>query len=106
MSRKNKKKLDEDGEEVKEDLLGYFDTIDTVIIYGQKLKRIPYNGSEGNSCPDCHTETKALHFVCCRFEYCPWCHGFSLQCLCDPDILNAERDGYIECLEGTDLDEV
>ena len=103
MSRKKKKKLDDDGEEIKEDLLSYFDTVPTVTILGQKLERIPHEGTA--DCKGCHTNPTKFHFCACEFEICPWCRGQAVSCLCDPDILNAEKELYVECLEGTEIEE-
>lgn len=107
MSRKAKKKkhLDENGEKPPEDLLFYFDNVPDVIIYGKRYLRIPYDGSAGASCPGCHCEIKALHRVACGGfggqggEFCPLCKGLAVTCPCSPNIEDAEKDYFIECLE-------
>lgn len=98
MSRKAKKKkhLDENGEKPPEDLLFYFDNVPTVIILGFHRKRIPWEGT--TDCEGCHTLPGALHKVACPDECCPNCSGSLLQCPCDPDILNAEKDLFVECI--------
>lgn len=98
---KKRKKLTRKQEEEKEDedLLEYFSKSPYVIIYGRKILRIRYDGNNGSHCPGCHVETGSLHWICCEFEICGHCKGLSLNCLCDPDVNNAERDNFVECLE-------
>jgi len=97
LSRKAKKKkhLDENGEKPPEDLLFYFDNVPTTIIYGKHYKRIPHEGT--TDCEGCHTLPGALHRVACPVSICPYCKGIEVDCPCDPDILNAEKDNYVEC---------
>lgn len=102
MGRRKVKKTKVESEE-KEDLLFYFANISYVVIYGMKLNRIRYGGETGKNCDGCHKSIDHLHDICCPREICPQCSGYLLECSCDPDVANAEVDGFMECvtLEGT-----
>lgn len=98
MARKKKTRKQEEGKE-SEDLLFWASNLSTVVIYGRVYKRIPYDGSEGKSCPGCHHQNGMLHECACPKEICPHCCGNAVDCKCDPDVLNAEKDHFIECYE-------
>lgn len=99
MSRKAKKKkhLDENGEEPEEDLLLWAEGLTTVVIYGRVMQRLKYDGV--SDCSQCHAKPGRNHALCCPAEICVHCRGQALFCKCDPDILNAERDNFVECIE-------
>lgn len=96
MGKKRKTRKQEEEKE-EEDLLEYFSRLSYTVIYGRKFPRIKYEGT--TNCEGCHTEPGHLHRVGCFFEWCPYCKGVAVNCLCDPDINNAERDNFIECLD-------
>jgi hypothetical protein len=103
MSKKPKKTRKQEEESEGEDLLAWASNLTTVIIYGKTYQRIRYDGSEGRTCSGCHAKNNQLHQCACEKEYCPHCRGYSVACKCDPDVANAEVDGFMECvtLEGT-----
>ncbi len=103
MSKKPKKTRKQEEESEGEDLLAWASNLTTVIIYGKTYQRIRYDGSEGRTCSQCHTKIGHLHQVSCSRSICPYCKGFDTLCPCDPDVANAEVDGFMECvtLEGT-----
>lgn len=93
MSKKKGKKIKN------EDLILYFASLPTVVIYGKVFDRVRYRGENGKNCPGCHKLTGHLHDLCCPEELCPCCKGAAIGCLCDPDIENAVKDNFIECLD-------
>lgn len=94
--KKKKKEKTETQEEEKEDLLTYFASLGTVIIYGKEYQRIRYDGVKSKNCPGCHVQKDCLHDVACHFEICAHCGFSSWGCNCDPDIQNFEKDCHIK----------
>lgn len=98
MGRKRKTRKQEEDKEP-EDLLSWASNLSHVTIYGRSYPRIRYDGSEGKSCPGCHHHDGELHECSCPKEICPMCKGISIDCKCDPDVSNADKDLYMECYE-------
>jgi len=92
-----KKKKQTDKQE--EDLLLWAANLPNTIIYGRLYARIRYDGSKGAHCPGCHKKKGSYHDTACFLESCPVCRGTFVSCNCDPDIENAERDNFVECLD-------